>query len=69
MLAKLPRIAAAAACVATSVFFAAPKPAEACFFSMIQIDDCNWVSDYVCSYHNDGTGGYYLARSSIVTIC
>jgi len=68
-LAKLTRVAAAAACVATSVFFASPKPAEACFFVFTQIDDCNWVSDQVCSYNYNGTGGYYVARSSIVSNC
>ena len=68
-IAKACRMLVAAACVATSVFAASPKPAEACFMIYTQIDDCNWVGDYLCSYHSDGSGGLYVARSGIVFSC
>ena len=66
---KVARVIAATACIASSLFAVSPKPAEACFFLFTQIDDCNWVSDQVCSYHNDGTGGYYVARAAIISNC
>jgi len=63
------RIASACAVLALSVFTASSKPAEACFMRNITVDPCTVVYNQICSYNSDGTGGYYVAHSGIISVC
>jgi len=63
------RVAAACALISFAVFAAAPKPASACKLLRAQIDACTILYNYVCSRNADGTGGYYVVDSGLITYC
>jgi len=69
LLSRAARIAGACAVLAFSVFTASSKPAEACFMTNAWIDDCTVIYNQICSYNNDGTGGYYVAHAGVISVC